>query len=275
LKPAPFAYCRPHDVGAAVEALRQCDGIAKVLAGGQSLVPMLNLRLAPAHLVVDITGIDTLQGAEDRDGAVVFGACVTHAAIEDGRVPDPAGGLMRAVAAGIAYRAIRTAGTIGGSVALADPSAEWPATLLALDAVFDVSGPAGARRVPVQDFFAGAYTTALVEDDVLTGIAVPRLSAAARWGVHKTCRKTGEFATSFAVAVADPERGVHRVALTGTGGAPLRLPASEAVLAERADGEAAGEAIRRDLTACGRDFDAYKAQVHAATVRRAVMQVLR
>src|SRR5699024_10922458 len=125
MKPAPFEFAQPATTEEAIALLQGREGMAAAMAGGQSLVPMLNLRLAPLELVVDLSRVETLKSVSERGASVVFGACVTHAAIEDGRTPDPADGLMRRIAGGIAYRAIRNRGTIGGSVALADPAAEW------------------------------------------------------------------------------------------------------------------------------------------------------
>ena len=279
MKPAPFDYARPADLDEAIGLLDGRGGMAKVLAGGQSLVPMLNLRLAPAELLVDISRLPELAGAEGRDGVVVLGACVTHAAIEDGAVPDPARGLLKTVAGGIAYRAIRNRGTIGGSMALADPSAEWPAVLMALDATLEIRGPGGARRLGAGDFVQGAYTTALGEAEILERISIPRLDASARWGFHKTCRKSGEFATSLAVIVVDPERSVSRAVLGATAGAPLSLARTAARLAEggpwsEAREKALKEAMQADLAEAGRAFDDFEERVHGATILRAARAAL-
>jgi carbon-monoxide dehydrogenase medium subunit len=253
--------------------------MAKVMAGGQSLVPMLNLRLAPLELVIDLSRIEELKTVSERDDAIVFGACVTHAAIEDGRTPDPAGGLMRRVASGIAYRAVRNRGTIGGSVALADPSAEWVSLLVALDAVIKAHGPHGAREIPARDFVMGAYMTALDEEELLTALVVPKYSANARYGYYKMCRKTGEYANSLAIAVRDPDRGYCRLVVGATGGAPLILKQ-----AQRVFGEAAGwserveralrDAADADLSAANHDFDDFAKDVHRASVLAAVKEAL-
>jgi carbon-monoxide dehydrogenase medium subunit len=278
MKPAPFEYRRVTNAEEAVAALAHGAGGAKLLAGGQSLVPMLNLRLAPVDLLVDISGAADLRRTTDTADGVVFGACVTHAEIEDGAAPDPAGGLMRRIAGGIAYRAIRNAGTIGGSLALADPSAEWPVALLALGATVEALGPAGARTTPMHAFLRGAYATALDETEMVTRITVPRVSAGARWGVFKLCRKTGEFATSVAVALIDPGRGVRRIALGGTGGAPLLLEKTAAVLDGKpwsaALAERVTEAARAELGASDRGFDSFAFQVHSTSILRAVKEAL-
>ena len=152
MKPARFAYERPTDLASAIALNGREDLAVKVLAGGQSLVPMLNFRLAQPDLLVDVTRIPELKRVDERDDALVVGACVTHADFEDGRVPDVTGGALPGVARGIAYRAVRTRGTIGGSLAHADPAADWPATLAAIGADVILRGPAGARRMPVEQF---------------------------------------------------------------------------------------------------------------------------
>ena len=147
MKPAAFDYVRPSSVAEALRELAGTEG-AKVLAGGQTLGPMLNMRLAQPALLVDITRIKELAAvAEDKD-TVSIGATVTHAAIEDGRVPDPTGGFLARVARGIAYRAVRNRGTIGGSLAHADPAADWPAIMIALGASLNVRSARATRCSP-------------------------------------------------------------------------------------------------------------------------------
>src|SRR6478672_1924478 len=142
MKPVAFDYARPTSVAEAVRMLAGTPG-AKVLAGGQTLGPMLNLRLAQPALLVDVTRIPELAAVSENADAVTIGATVTHAAIEDGRVPDPTGGFLARVARGIAYRAVRTRGTIGGSLAHADPAADWLSCLSVLGAHVVIAGAAG------------------------------------------------------------------------------------------------------------------------------------
>ena len=220
MKPAAFDYVRPSTVAEALRVLAAAPG-AKVLAGGQTLGPMLNLRLAQPAVLVDITRIPELAAVtEDRD-AVTIGATVTHAAIEDGRVPDPTGGFLARVARDIAYRAVRTRGTIGGSLAHADPSADWLACLTALGADVAIAGPAGNRRVPLSAFVRGAMETALAPAELLTAVRIPKFPSDARFGFHKICRKTGEFADAIGVVVADPRHGCVSVAAGATISRPL------------------------------------------------------
>ena len=152
--------------------------------------------------------------------AVRFGAMVTHAQIEDGLVPDPTRGLMPFVARGIAYRAVRNRGTLGGSLCHADPAADWVNAMPLLGASCLVAGPDGTREVPAAGFMASAFETALGEGELLTAVQVPRRSAATRWAYRKFCRKTGEFANALAACLLDPSDGTERVVLGALDGAP-------------------------------------------------------
>jgi carbon-monoxide dehydrogenase medium subunit len=219
MKPAAFDYVRPSTVAEALRVLAAAPG-AKVLAGGQTLGPMLNLRLARPPLLVDITRIPELASVTEDKEAVTIGATVTHAAIEDGRVPDPTGGFLARVAHGIAYRAVRTRGTIGGSLAHADPAADWLACLTALRADVVVAGHGGNRRVLVPDLVRGAMETVLTPGELLTAIRIPRFPREARFGFHKICRKTGEFAEAIAVVVAIPQHAYLAAVVGATGGRP-------------------------------------------------------
>src|SRR5262249_32489343 len=147
MKAPTVDYVRPESLAEAVYRLGHAQGEARVIAGGQSLVAMMNLRLASPGLLIDIARLPELAAVAEDSDAVTLGACVTHAAIEDGRVPDPSRGLMPRVAASLAYRAIRTRGTVGGSLALSDPAAEWPTVLTALYAEVAVRGPNGQRSL--------------------------------------------------------------------------------------------------------------------------------
>ena len=213
MKAAAVEYVRPKSLAEAVSLLSQGNGEARVIAGGQSLLPMMNLRIAAPGLLIDIARLPELAGFVEDADAVTIGAAVTHAAIEDRRVPDPSDGLMPRAAAGLAYRAIRNLGTIGGSLALADPAAEWPAVLSALDAELRLRGPNGARSVGCAEFATGIFETGLAADEIIETVRIRKLSAGARWGYVKLSRKSGEFAHALAVALCDPGRGYARVVL--------------------------------------------------------------
>src|SRR6516165_1881630 len=252
MKPVAFAYARPASVGEAAQMLVAEPG-AKVLAGGQTLGPILNLRLAQPALLIDIARIPELAAVgQDADG-VTIGATVTHAAIEDGRVPDPTGGFLPRVARGIAYRAVRTRGTIGGSLAHADPAADWLTCLTALGTQVMIAGVAGARSVRLANFVRGAMETELAASELLTGVRVPSCSRAARFGFHKICRKTGEFAEAIGVVAHDPQRAGYRLVASTPAGAPLVLTSAArpdpADLARRlVEAGFAGDGIELDLT---------------------------
>ena len=147
----------PGDLSAAIALAERTDANIKLIAGGQSLGPMLNLRLVQPDLLVDITAIPELKRFEQKGDVLFIGSCITHADIEDGRVPDVTGGAMRAIAAGIAYRAVRNRGTIGGSLVHADPSADWISALAALGAQAVIFGPNGERRIPVETLVTGVF----------------------------------------------------------------------------------------------------------------------
>ncbi len=275
MKAAAFDYVRPHSLGEAVALLAKAGGEAQVIAGGQSLLAMMNLRAASPAMLIDIARLPELAGfAEDSD-AVTLGACVTHAAIEDGRVPDSSRGLMPRVAASLAYRAIRTRGTIGGSLALADPAAEWPAVLAALDAEVTLFGPNGRHSLKCTEFTTGIYETRLADDEIIESVRIPKLPADARWGYVKLSRKSGEFANALAIAVADRAGGHCRIVLGAANGTPLVLDqASQSFTESRLDSATLRNAIAADLDrAADRHFDEFQHNLHRVAAMRAVHQV--
>jgi carbon-monoxide dehydrogenase medium subunit len=274
MKAPAVDYVRPHSLAEAVSILTQTRGDALVIAGGQSLVAMMNLRLATPRLLIDIARLPELGAVTDDAAVVTFGACVTHAAIEDGLVPDPSRGLMARAAATLAYRAIRTRGTIGGSLALADPASEWPTVFAALDAEVMISGPSGGRSIKCTEFATGIFETKLDADEIVEGVRIPKLSAESRWGYLKLCRKSGEFASALAVVVADRDRGYCRVVLGAANGAPLILDDTSRLVFEGRREEIHGT-ITTDLDrAINRRFDEFQRNLHSVAAMRAVQQVL-
>jgi carbon-monoxide dehydrogenase medium subunit len=216
MKAAAFDLARPANLADAVALLARPG--ASVLAGGQSLGPMLNLRLARPKLLVPITHLAALREVSDTSVAVTIGACVTHAAIADGLVPDIGLNVLARVAEGIAYRAVRTRGTIGGSLCHADPAADWVSVLTALGAEALTTED---RVLKLRDFICGAFRTALHPGELLRAVRVAKLSPEARWGYVKACRKPGEFAHAMAAVLVD--RNVMRAVIGATGGAPIVL----------------------------------------------------
>jgi carbon-monoxide dehydrogenase medium subunit len=222
MKPVDFEYEQAKSIDQAATLLGQSAN-ALVLAGGQTLGPMLNLRLAQPELLVDITRIDELVRVEESTNHVTIGACVSHAAIEDRRVADPGHDFLARVAGGIAYRAVRNRGTLGGSIANADPAADWVTCFSALGAEILISDPNGQRSVEINDFLVGAMETTLGPGELIDGIRIPRLGGSVRCGYAKISRKPGEFADAIAAIVHDPDHDRCRVVVGATEGLPLLL----------------------------------------------------
>jgi aerobic carbon-monoxide dehydrogenase medium subunit len=259
MKPAPFELARPPSLTEAIALLTAGLGTARALAGGQSLGPMLNLRLTQPRLLVDIGGLPELAGVAADAGFVTIGACVTHAAIADGRVPDIGGNVLARVAEAIAYRAVRNRGTIGGSLCHADPAADWLTVLTALNAIAVLRGPGGARDVAIGHFVMGPFRTALEPGEVLCAVRVPRLPRDAGWGYVKACRKPGDFAHAMAAVLLTAR--ARRIVIGALGGKPLLLEAEAASI----DG-----ATRALLTIEG--LDVVHRHMQLAMVRRALAE---
>lgn len=272
MKSARFDYLRPKTLAEASAALAQ-DGVATAaIAGGQSLLPMLALRVALPDLVVDISRLDELKAVSESPDGLTLGALTTHAAIEDGKVPDITNGLMRRVAGQISYRAVRNYGTIGGSVALADPAADWPGCLMALGATVRIAGRDGARSEPVSDFIRSTYETSLAPGEIVLGLHIPRPDAPLPWGFAKVARKSGAFADSIAFAVI--RDGAASVVIAGTVPRACRLSGIAGALQSGTDSdEALRQAIAEDLAAHVPDADAYRQRLHTATVLRAIREM--
>jgi len=271
MKPAPFSYRRPTALPDALDDLKRHAEHARVIAGGQSLGPILNFRLAQPRHLIDISRIDSLRTAAMEGDTLAIGACVTHARIEDGEIPDVTEGLMRHVARGIAYRPVRNRGTIGGSLAHADPAADWLTTMIALDASVRLQSAGGRRDMNVSAFVTGALETAVTDGEVLTHVLVPRLSSDARWGHAKYSKKPGDFAESMAIAVVDAGRGIARVVLGRRADPPVLLRrTSEQVMADSGgpSSDVLATAVEADLLDL--DVDRQDWTLHRAIVTRAV-----
>jgi len=256
MKPARFDYERAPDAASAVSLL---TGNGKILAGGQSLGPMLNLRVAQAERLIDVRLMEELRATSEDANSVTLGACITHAEIEDRRVPDPSRGFMPFVASRIAYRAVRNRGTIGGSLAHADPAADWPTALALLGGMAIIEGKAGRREAPLDRFVTGLFSTVLAEGELLVALKMPKLSAHARWGYLKFCRKAGEFAQAIGGALRDTASGRMRAVLGAVQGPPH-------VIADATRCDADAEAARL----CS---DPYDRRLHAVALTRALAQL--
>ena len=271
MKAAAFDYHKARDIADALSALAAQRGEGKAVAGGCSLGPLLNLRLARPSALVDVRGVSELRQLSRSDSHLVIGACWTHAEIEDGVVPDVTRGLMTRVARGIAYRPVRNRGTIGGSLAHADPAADWVTTMAALDATILVRGSRGDRRQPAVSFMTAPLTTTLADDEILAAVEVPVLSDAARWSYHKVSRKVGDFALAIGAAVVDPKRGLARVVCGAVEAAPLVLSQTSAALAKGTAAAIAVAAAEID-TLLPSHHRVYR-QLHAAAVERAIAEL--
>jgi carbon-monoxide dehydrogenase medium subunit len=274
MKPAPFDYVRPKSLADASAALTQDGATTAAIAGGQSLLPMLNLRVAIVDLLVDIGRLDELKAVEETPDTLRIGALTTHAAIEDGRMPDLFGGLLRRIAGQISYRAVRNHGTLGGSLALADPAADWPACLLALGATVRIAGRSATRNEPVAEFLHGAFSTSLAPGEIVIGFALPRPQALLRWGFAKVARKSGAFANSIAIVTRQGRDGPASAVLGAAGPRPCRLPVVERQIETGAADDALCAAIAGDIAAAAPQADAYERRMHAATLMRAIRDMV-
>lgn len=272
MKPSPFTYRRAASVADAIALLAVAPDETAAIAGGQSLGPLLNLRMTTAGTLIDLAALAELRECRDIGDTVFIGAGVTHAEIEDGKVPDPSHGFMRRAAAKIAYRAIRCHGTIGGSVAMADPAADWPCILLALGATARIAGPRGERRVAMDDLLVAAYETKLAPGEIILGFDIPKLDETARAASSKINRKTGAFAESLAVAV---RQGARSCVTLGAASARARiLLQTSAALARGEALEALRPLVASDVAALLAAPDPYLQNLHATNVMRTLAEVI-
>jgi carbon-monoxide dehydrogenase medium subunit len=247
MKPAPFAYAKARSVAHAIDLLAQDD--ARLLAGGQSLIATLNMRLSHPALLVDINGVDGLDRITTKNGHLELGALVRYAQAERSAELARRAPLIALALPHIGHPAIRNRGTIGGSLAFADPAAELPACVVALGGELDISGPHGQRTVGADEFFQGLFETALAPRDVLTAIRVPAADADSRVGFAEFARRHGDYAMVGLAACARAEGrrlGGLRLAFFGVGATPVRARHAERALAE-GDVEEAVRALAQDL----------------------------
>jgi carbon-monoxide dehydrogenase medium subunit len=269
MKPAQFRYHAPKTIEEAVDTLAEVAGEdGRVLAGGQSLVPIMAFRLArPAHLV-DINGVEALRRLTVEGERLCIGACVRHAAFHTPVVDGPLGRLLAVVVRHIAHYPIRTRGTFCGSIAHADPAAEWCLVAAALGAEMVARRAAGTRTIPAQDFFRGIMTTALEEDELLIEVRLPILPADTRFGFYEFNRRAGDFALGMALVAFRLQDGMirePRVALGGVESQPRRIAEAEQLLAGRSAERAAFEAAAAAVASA---VDPLEDAVTSATYRR-------
>jgi carbon-monoxide dehydrogenase medium subunit len=268
VKAAAFSYRRPASLG---EALAAAGGEARLMAGSQSLGPMLNLRLAEPLAIVDIRTLPELRTHRVEAGRLMIGAAVTHAEIEDGIVTDTTQGMLVHVARNIAYRAVRNRGTIGGSIAHADPAADWVNCMTALGATYHLAWTGGRRKVAAAEFMKSAYQTVMEAGEILVAVELPAFTPQMRWGYYKICTKVGEFASAIGAVVHDPGLGFTRVLIGAIEARPLVAPDLAGVLAmpPEAARETIAAAIQGALPEAGDVF----VHQHAVALVRAVQQM--
>jgi|AntAceMinimDraft_1070359.scaffolds.fasta_scaffold00997_9 carbon-monoxide dehydrogenase medium subunit len=274
MKPVAFDLQRPSDLVSAIRDLKDLAVDTKVIAGGQSLGPMLNLRLTRPERLVEVSNTGLMRDISDTAAHVSFGAATRHAEIEDGLTPDPTRGMMPFVAHGIAYRAVRNKGTIGGSICHADPAADWVTAMTALDATIVITTNGNdMRTVPMSSFMQGAYRTSLAAGEIMTAVQVPKYSDQMVWGYYKVCRKVGEFADAIAAWVADPAKKYSRVVFGAGAGAPLGSDRLATLLAQT--GAVPDLAtIKEELAALEPGLDPVKQHLFAVALQRCVKEAL-
>ena len=275
MKPAPFAYARARSVAHAIELLATDD--ARVLAGGQSLIATLNMRLSQPALLVDINRISGLDRIALKNGHVEIGALVRHAQAERSAEIAQAAPLIALVLPHIGHPAIRNRGTVGGSLAFADPAAELPACIVALGGEIEIVGPNGQRTINAEEFFKGLFETALTPRDMLTAIRVPAASAGSRVGFAEFARRQGDYAMVGLAACAqgDGKRLKDvRLAYFGLGATPVRARKAETALAD-GDVEEAVSALADDLEPSNDMHASSEVKAHLAGVllRRVARQL--
>ncbi|MFZ0073618.1 MAG: xanthine dehydrogenase family protein subunit M [Xanthobacteraceae bacterium] len=273
MKPAPFAYAKARSLDHAIALL---DGApeARVLAGGQSLMPALNMRLSAPPLLVDINGVSELARIAQPNGQIELGGLVRHAQAEHSQDVARLAPLLSKAIPHIAHPAIRNRGTIGGSIALADPAAELPACLLALGGEIEIAGRAGRRTVAADTFFKGLFETALAPGEIISAIRIPVAQPRDRFGFAELARRHGDYALVGLAAAARAEPRAIRLAYFGVGTTPVRARTAETALAG-GDLDAAVAALASDLEPSGDVHASAAAKRHLAAVllRRVAAQL--
>lgn len=245
MKPAPFSYHRPTTLDEALALLAEYGDDAMLIAGGQSLVPMMNFRLVSPEHLVDLAGVGGLEAIEETGDTITIGARVRHADLAASPVVRRSCPMLAAAAATIGHWAIRQQGTIGGSLAHADPAAQLPLVALTLEAEIDAAGPRGTRQIAAADFFEALMTTALEPDEILTAARFPVRRAGQGWGFDMRARRAGDFAlvaVAASLTVSDGSIVAGRIGIGGVSDVPTVPDAvTEALVGRPATPEAASE----------------------------------
>jgi carbon-monoxide dehydrogenase medium subunit len=276
MKPAPFEYAAPNTLSEALSVLADNDpDEVKILAGGQSLMPLLNMRLARPRLVLDLTRLDELEYVREVDGGVAIGALTTKRAVEESQRVRERNPLFWQSTVMIGHPQIRNRGTVGGSMVQADPAAEYPAVAVALDVTLVAHGPAGERTIAADDFFVTYLTTSLDAGEILTEVRVPDLAPGTGWSIQEVARRHGDFAIVGAVATLRVESGRcvdPRIVVFGATDRARRHAEAEALVAGEAPEESVFEAAASRLAESIEDA---LGDVHASEeYRRALARVL-
>jgi len=274
VKPAPFAYKKARSIDDAVALLAEKD--SRLLAGGQSLIATLNMRLSQPSLLIDINGIGGLDAIALKNNVVEIGALTRHAQAERSEIITRYAPLLARALPHIGHVAVRNRGTIGGSIAFADPAAELPACLVALGGEIVVAGPAGARRIAAEDFFKGLFETALASQEMVVAVRMPAATAQTRVGFAELARRHGDYAIAGLAACARAAgRGVSnvRLAFFGVGDRPLRARRAEAAI-ERGDVEGAVKVLDLDPADDVQATGAVKKHLAGVLLRRVAAQLM-
>jgi aerobic carbon-monoxide dehydrogenase medium subunit len=269
MKPAPFVYHRPATLPEAIALLEQYEGDAKVLAGGQSLIPLMNMRLARPAALIDLERIDGLAGLRFDGDTLHIGAMTRHMTAERSAEVRERCGVLSAAMPHIGHLAIRSRGTIGGSLAHADPAAELPAIATLFDATFTIAGSEGTRDVPWNEFFITFLTSCLEPAEILTGVTFTLPASTAGWSFHEIARRHGDYALAGCAALVELDAGgttiaSARVALFGVDATPMRLLAAEPLIA----GHRPADAALDEIAATAADGLEPATDVHGTTAFR-------
>ncbi|MBP6381874.1 MAG: FAD binding domain-containing protein [Pseudomonadales bacterium] len=278
MKPAPFDYYAPESLQEAIALLARFEeeGVeAKILAGGQSLMPMLSIRVARPDVLVDLRRLGALDYIRDEGETIAIGAMATKRAAEDSALVRERQPLFHAATLNIGHRQIRSQGTVGGSFAHADPAAEYPAAAIALDMQLKAVGPEGERTIAARDFFVTYLTTDLASSEILTEVRMPVLAAGTGWSFSEVSRRKGDFALAGAavlLALAGGRIGNVRIVVFGVNATAVRLASAEQLVL----GQAPGEALFRQAGLAGAaEVEEPLADVHAsADFRRHLVSVM-
>jgi aerobic carbon-monoxide dehydrogenase medium subunit len=274
MKAAAFSYARPKRLTEVLQLLEQHGDEARLLAGGQTLLATLNMRLSEPALLIDLQSVAELKGITLQGQHLHIGALVTHTEIEDSDTIAQHAPLLRAAVPHIAHRAIRNLGTFGGSIAYGDPAAEWPACLLALDGIVVVRNLKAERRIAAHEFFTGLYTTELAPDEIIVACEIPVAQTRQKFSFTELARRHGDYAVVGLAATAQAHSGVMtqvRLAWLGVGSTPVRSAAAEQALNGQPLTE---ESIANAVAALRSELNPIADLTHSEAAKRQLASVL-